>query len=152
MSHPSAEELHQVAYGLAPPPAHLDGCLQCREDLAAIEAERTALRDVLREDLDAPLRRKHGGRALQISAVAALLLGLVVLLVWVPGRTPVPAKEDDVEQLLNRVEQLTTEATKLELEIAQLEMVIQHTRNMLDPDWIKKQKSSSPRPLSEEKK
>ena len=151
MSHPSAEELHQVAYGLAPPPAHLDGCLRCREDLAAIEAERTALRDVLREDLDAPLRRRHGARTLQIAAVAALLLGLVVLLVWVPGRTPVPAEQDNVELLLNRIEQLTAQATKLELEIAQLEQAIQHTRNMLDPEWWKKQQSKSIRPLSEKK-
>ena len=147
MPHPSPEELHHVAYGLAAPPAHLDGCLQCREDLASIEAERTGLRDILREDLDAPLRKTHGGRTVQVLAVAALLFGLVALLVWVPARTPAPAEQDNVEQLLNRIEKLTAEATKLELEIAQLEQSIQLTRNMLDPEYWKKQQASKKPPV-----
>ena len=138
MSHPSPQELHEIAYGLAARPPHVDQCGPCRESLESIDAERAGLRGILRDDLDAP-RRKPASRMWSVVA-ASLLLGLLVFFMRRPEAESPMRPADDVGPLLDRIEQLTAEITRLELEILQLEERIQATRNALDPEWWKKQR------------
>jgi hypothetical protein len=138
MSHPSPQELHEIAYGLSARPPHVEQCGQCREDLESIDAERAGLRGILRDDVAAP-RGKPAGRMLSVAA-AALLLGLLAFFMWRPDTTSPTRPADETGPLLDRIEQLTGEITRLELEIYQLEQTIQATRNLLDPEWWKKQR------------
>ena len=156
MTHPSPQELHEIAYGLAPRPSHLEYCERCREDLAAIDAERVGLQDVLKEDFLAAPAAMAGGPRKSVwnraipAAVAGLLLGLLVVILWRPGTVAPTRAPDDVEQLLDRIEKLSAEVTRLEVEIEQLEMIIKMNRNYLDPEWWKKQSEHS-KPANEKK-
>ncbi len=73
------------------------------------------------------------------AAVAGMLLGLLVVLLWRPGTITPTRAPDNVEQLLDRIEMLSAEVTRLEVECEQLEMIIRTYRNYLDPEWWKKQ-------------
>src|SRR5262245_55454624 len=140
MTHPSPQELHEIAYGLFPRPGHLEQCDRCREDVEAIDAERAGLHDTLGDDLhaDATPRRIFWGSSIP-AAAAGMLLGLLVVLLWRPGTITPTRAPDTVEQLLDRIEKLSADVTRLEVECEQLEMIIRTYRNYLDPEWWKKQ-------------
>ena len=88
--HLSSLQLDEVAAGLGPAPAHLVGCVECSERVAALKKERAAFlaRPEARQQLErlapAPPRRSF----LRVLAIAVpLAAGLTLLLAW--PRAPV---------------------------------------------------------------
>jgi len=119
MSHASAEEIHDHAYGFRLS-EHVAACDDCGRACDRVAAEREALRDVLSEEetpeiprallegpapLPAP-RRRIGPAAL---AAAAVLLAALVWALWqpsvdrTPATPPLPTQEAEIDRLLGEL-------------------------------------------------
>lgn len=75
MSHPTTEELHDMAYGFAPADPHIVECRECDATVRAVAREKTFLREALRAP--APSR---SSRWIPLAAAAALVAALGVSL------------------------------------------------------------------------
>lgn len=103
MSHPTLEELHDVAYGFRPGEDHVEECAECAKTIETLAREREFVRRALEEPVPA-----RGSRWVPLGAAAALAAALLWTLLPGAGRPDAripaqPAEPYDIDRFVREL-------------------------------------------------